>query len=95
MRKLVVLSFMYLVSTSLLPAQVSIPLYDQVPNSKPSVNKEKSEISGRILVVSNVSIPSLTMYSPAGYRRRKTHRGDHLSGRRVMVLWLPGMKEAM
>jgi acetyl esterase/lipase len=64
MKKLVVLIFMYLVSTNFLSAQVSIPLYDQVPNSKPSVNKEKSEISGRILIISSVSIPSLTMYSP-------------------------------
>ena len=65
MRKLVTLFFMYLVSTNPSPAQVSIPLYDKIPNSKPLVNSEKSETSGGILIISNVSIPTLTMYSPA------------------------------
>jgi acetyl esterase/lipase len=56
---------MYLVSANPSPAQVSIPLYDTVPNSRPSVNNEKSETTGGILRISNVSIPSLTMYRPA------------------------------
>ena len=65
MKKLVVLFVMYLVSANPSPAQVSIPLYDVIPNSKPSVNKEKTETPGSILIVSNISIPTLTMYSPA------------------------------
>jgi acetyl esterase/lipase len=65
MKKLVVLFVMYLVSANPSPAQVSIPLYDVIPNSKPSVNKEKTETPESILIVSNISIPTLTMYSPA------------------------------
>ncbi len=64
MNKLVVLSFMYLFSISPLSAQVNISLYDTIPNSKPSVNTEKIETTNGILVISHVSIPSLTMYSP-------------------------------
>jgi acetyl esterase/lipase len=65
MKKLVVLFFMYLVSASHSPAQVSIPLYEKIPNSKPSADKEKSQTFDGILIISNVSIPALTMYSPA------------------------------
>ena len=65
MKKFVVLFFMYSVLTNPSPAQVSIPLYDKIPNSKPSVNNEKSQTSDGILVISNVSVPTLTMYSPA------------------------------
>jgi len=65
MQKLFVLFFMYLVSANSSPAQVSVPLYDVIPNSKPSVNNEKSETSDGILIISNVSIPTLTMYRPA------------------------------
>ena len=43
----------------------TIPLYDTIPNSKPSVNSEKSRTDNGILIVSNVSIPSLTIYRPS------------------------------
>ena len=43
----------------------TIPLYDTIPNSKTSTNAEKSSVSDGILIVSNVSIPSLTIYRPA------------------------------
>src|SRR4030095_10804330 len=43
----------------------TIPLYDTIPNSKPSVDSEKSSTAEGILIVSNVSIPSLTIYRPA------------------------------
>ena len=43
----------------------TLPLYDTIPNSKPSVNSEKSSTNEGILIVRNVSIPSLTIYRPA------------------------------
>ncbi|HTD94307.1 MAG TPA: hypothetical protein VK644_10860, partial [Chitinophagaceae bacterium] len=46
--------------------QEIIPLYDKVPNSKPSENKEKSEFPGGQLHISKVSVPALTMYPVAG-----------------------------
>lgn len=46
-------------------AQKEIPLYDVVPNSKPSENIQKTETdSNGISRISNVSIPTLTIYSP-------------------------------
>ncbi len=42
----------------------TIPLYDTIPNSKTSANAEKSSVSDGILIVSNVSIPSLKIYRP-------------------------------
>lgn len=48
-----------------LPAQLTIPLYDTIPNSKPTANKEKREIANGILLIKNVSVPSLTMYEPS------------------------------
>src|SRR4030095_6882827 len=43
----------------------TIPLYDTIPNSKPSVDSEKSSTAEGILLVSNVSIPSWTICRPA------------------------------
>ncbi len=50
--------------TAVLHAQHAIPLYDKtIPNSKPSANTEKSEVhDGNILIISNVSAPTLTVY---------------------------------
>ena len=70
MTKLMVLSFMYLFSTLPSSAQVSIFLYDAIPNSKPSENKEKSATTDGILRISNVSVPSLTMYRPPASGRK-------------------------
>lgn len=45
-------------------AQTAIPLYEKtIPNSKPFPNAEKSEVhDGKVTVVSNVSVPTLTVY---------------------------------
>jgi len=72
MTKLMVLSFMYLISTIPSSAQLNIFLHDQIPNSKPSINKEKSTTTNGILRISNVSVPSMTMYSPPGLDRKKS-----------------------
>ena len=56
-------------------AQVPVetfPLYDTIPNSKPSVNSEKSDTIDGILIVSNVSIPSLTIYRPVKMHHNTT-----------------------
>ncbi len=47
-------------------AQLTIPLYPgEIPNSKASPNKERSEMGkDGILRISDVSIPTLTMYKP-------------------------------
>jgi len=71
MTKLMVLSFMYLFSTIPSSAQLDIFLYDKIPNSKPSVNKEKSTTTDGILRISNVSVPSMAMYSPTATDRKK------------------------
>lgn len=55
-----------MLSTQSIYAQEVLPLYNTaIPNSKPSVNKEKS-ILGKdgVLRISDVSIPTLTMYKP-------------------------------
>lgn len=65
MKKIVVLFFMYLVSTNPSPAQVRIPLYETIPNSKPSVNKEKADSANGSIRITQVSIPTLTIYIPA------------------------------
>ncbi len=61
---LAVLSIQILLGASL-SAQLSIQLYDKIPNSIPSINKEKSETSDGILRIRNVSVPTLVMYRPA------------------------------
>ncbi|MDP2412838.1 alpha/beta hydrolase [Daejeonella sp.] len=47
-------------------AQEIIPLYDaEIPNSKPAPNKEKSVMGADgVLRISNVSIPTLSIYKP-------------------------------
>lgn len=55
-----------------LPAQVIIPLYEKIPNSKPSADKETRVITGGILRISKVSVPSLTMYKPSAATGKTT-----------------------
>jgi acetyl esterase/lipase len=52
-------------------SQTVIPLYqDSIPNSKPAPDEEKSEINkDSILIVSKVSRPTLTIYSPRKEKR--------------------------
>ncbi|MGZ8550584.1 MAG: hypothetical protein ACXWV2_07985, partial [Chitinophagaceae bacterium] len=55
-----------------LPAQLTIPLYDIIPNSKPAVNRETREITNGILLIKDVSVPSLTIYEPSVASAKKT-----------------------
>ncbi len=58
------LFFILLFSISM-RAQKEIPLYDVVPNSKPTDNIEKTETGADgITRVRNVSIPTITIYTP-------------------------------
>ncbi|MCG2615443.1 alpha/beta hydrolase [Terrimonas sp. NA20] len=45
-------------------AQVELPLYDKIPNSKAVVNKEASSIEEGVLLLKDISVPTLTMYRP-------------------------------
>ncbi|MFV0605567.1 MAG: alpha/beta hydrolase [Niabella sp.] len=46
-------------------AQKEIPLYDVIPNSKPSENVEKSTVDDKgVIRLSKVSIPTLTIFTP-------------------------------
>jgi acetyl esterase/lipase len=46
-------------------SQQVMPLYDgEIPNSKPSPDTEKSETSEGMLIISNISRPTLTVYLP-------------------------------
>ena len=55
-----------------LQAQVTIPLYDKIPNSKPGLNTESSTITDGIQRIRDVSIPSLAMYRPAIPSEKRT-----------------------
>lgn len=55
-----------------LPAQLTVSLYERVPNSKPSANNEAGVITGGILRIRDVSVPSITMYKPATPSPKKT-----------------------
>lgn len=66
MKKLIgIISCCLILTTSLL-AQTVFPLYDKIPNSKPSVNQEKTVVGDDILRISKVSVPTITMYKPTG-----------------------------
>ncbi len=64
MKKLALFAFMYSLLSTQTFAQVVMPLYDKIPNSKPSANNEKSVTNDGILIVSKVSVPTLTIYKP-------------------------------
>jgi acetyl esterase/lipase len=54
-----------IISTVLL-AQTEMPLYSgAIPNSKPAPNKESAVTRDNVTRISNVSIPTLTIYKPA------------------------------
>ena len=67
MRKVLVTFSIILLSLNGM-SQETIPLYkDSIPDSKPGPNKEKSEINpeDHILIISDVSIPTMTIFLPS------------------------------
>jgi acetyl esterase/lipase len=65
------LVFITCIGCNVMLAQTAMNLYGSVPNSKPSPNKEESVTTDNILRISRVSIPTLTMYSPAAPNEKK------------------------
>lgn len=65
MKKIVTLFCMITSLVNAADAQLTMPLYATIPNSKPAVNKETSDSSSGILIIRNVSVPTITMYTPA------------------------------
>ena len=64
MKKILFL-FLVCISMEKLAAQEIIPLYKKIPNSKPIVNREKSELGkDGILRISKVSEPTLLVFLP-------------------------------
>ncbi|MGZ8539549.1 MAG: alpha/beta hydrolase [Chitinophagaceae bacterium] len=72
MIRIIVLLCMIALLYEPLPAQLTIPLYDIIPNSKPAVNRETREITNGILLIKDVSVPSLTIYEPPVASAKKT-----------------------
>ena len=72
MKKLIAIISMHALLYTSLPAQLAIQLYDKIPNSKPTANNEKAETSDGILRISDVSIPSVTMYKPLYPSEKRT-----------------------
>ena len=60
-------------------AQLTIPLYDKIPNSIPTVNNETSATTNGILRIKDVSVPTMTMY-----------KAGHPSPRKAAVIICPG-----
>jgi acetyl esterase/lipase len=65
-----VLSAIFLSAFVIVHAQTILPLYpDTIPNSRPAKNLEKAEYRNGIQIISNVSVPTLSIYLP---RNKKT-----------------------
>jgi len=58
-----IIPFMFL--TLSVRAQLTLPLYEgQIPNSKPTPDKEKTSVRGTITVVDQISKPTISVYLP-------------------------------
>jgi acetyl esterase/lipase len=65
MKKIATLIFLLYFTPLLIMSQTIIPLYkDNIPNSKPAKDEEKTEISNGIIIISKVSQPTLSIFLP-------------------------------
>ena len=65
MKKIVPLIFLIYFIPLLVISQTIIPLYkDNIPNSKPAKDEEKSEQSNGLLIISKISKPTLSIFLP-------------------------------
>lgn len=65
MKKIVPLIFLIYFIPLLVISQTIIPLYkDNIPNSKPAKDEEKSEQSNGMLIISKISKPTLSIFLP-------------------------------
>ncbi len=68
-----ILQLIFIVLMSPVMAQTTIPLYNgTIPNSKPSPDKEKTELHDGITIVSRISIPTLTIFQPTKVKANGT-----------------------
>ena len=72
MKKLFAILTMHVLLYTSLPAQLTIQLYDKIPGSKPTANNETAETVDGILIIKDVSVPSITMYKPLYASEKKT-----------------------
>ena len=80
MKKLFYCTLLFVTSMLKLNAQTEVLLYEgAIPNSKPAVNKEKSEITDGNLRISNISVPTYTLYKPTNQ-----------SAKRAAIIIFPG-----
>ena len=63
--KYILLPAYFIILFSAIHAQEIMPLYTSaIPNSKPAENQEKSEVKDGILIISEISVPTLTVFLP-------------------------------
>lgn len=63
--KYLIASFLFFTIMASSIAQQTFPLYPHnIPNSKPSANEEKTEVRDGITIVSKISVPTLTVFTP-------------------------------
>jgi acetyl esterase/lipase len=72
MKKLFVLLISFLTVNQFLFAQDVLALYEKVPNSRPVPDKEEKVVTDGNLRISKVSVPTLTMFAPAGSKEKRT-----------------------
>jgi len=64
MKLLIITAFMITGTVVYAQSGTEIPLYNNVPNSKPVPNKENSTFKDNVTRIAKVSVPTLTMYKP-------------------------------
>ncbi|HKZ68215.1 MAG TPA: alpha/beta hydrolase [Chitinophagaceae bacterium] len=79
MEKLIAILFVHVLLYGPLSAQLTIALYDKIPNSKPTINTETAETTNGILRIKDVSVPTITMY-----------KAEPPSAKRTAVIICPG-----
>ena len=79
MKIIIVIFFVQVLLCGSSYAQLTIPLYDKIPNSIPTVNNETSATTNGILRIKDVSVPTITMY-----------KAGHPSPRKAAVIICPG-----
>ena len=79
MKIIIVIFFVQVLLCGSSYAQLTIPLYDKIPNSIPTVNNETSATTNGILRIKDVSVPTMTMY-----------KAGHPSPRKAAVIICPG-----
>lgn len=73
MKRKIILSLLLISSIMKIQAQTETNLYNgEIPNSKPAKNLEKHVTTDGILIISEISIPTYTVFQPATKSAKKT-----------------------